>query len=165
MWTPHPTLPCQVNEQGQIRTYDAHHKKWVVRKSRPNKLRKNYLYLWIGDKSVAHHRVVAETLIPNPENKPTVNHKDGDKNNIHPTNLEWATYKENNEHAVRIGSHTNFGQKAIIQCTLDGTYITEFTSILQAANTLQLDRRAIQRVLDGTFTQTHGFKFIYKREG
>lgn len=44
------------------------------------------------------HRIVATAFIPNPENKRTVNHIDCNKNNNHLSNLEWATYKENNVH-------------------------------------------------------------------
>ena len=48
------------------------------------------------------HRLVANTFIPNTENKSQINHKDGDKSNNDISNLEWVTQSENNYHATRI---------------------------------------------------------------
>jgi hypothetical protein len=54
-------------------------------------------------KAAKVHRLVGLLFIPNPELKKTINHKDGIKTNNHYKNLEWATYAENNKHAIDTG--------------------------------------------------------------
>lgn len=57
----------------------------------------------IDKKVFKMHRCVAESFIPNPDNKPTINHIDGNKLNNNVDNLEWATYAENTQHAYKNG--------------------------------------------------------------
>lgn len=52
------------------------------------------------------HRIIAEYFVPNPNKKPWVNHKDGNKLNFSPSNLEWCTPSENHLHAYKNGLKT-----------------------------------------------------------
>ncbi len=71
------------------------------------------LYKNKKNKKMYIHRLLAQLFIPNPENKPEVNHKDGVKTNNSLDNLEWVTRSENTSHAYKIG--LNQGSKVLPQ--------------------------------------------------
>ncbi len=56
------------------------------------------------------HREVARLYLPNPDNLPCVNHIDGNKQNNHPSNLEWCTVSHNTRHAYKLGALNQAGE-------------------------------------------------------
>lgn len=79
-------------------------------------LRKDgYAVVPLGKKSPCTrvHQIVAKTFIPNPENKPEVNHIDGKKSNNAVTNLEWCTTSENQLHSCRVLGHKPQNMKPV----------------------------------------------------
>lgn len=84
----------EVSDHGRVRNSAT----LRVLKQFPN--REGYLRLQLGDrKNYAVHILVAKAFIPNPENKPEVNHVNGDKSHNYATALEWVTKSENIAHA------------------------------------------------------------------
>ena len=87
----------EVTKDGKI-----YNKKWG-RYVKPQPNGKGYLRVHIAGRMYFVHRLVAERYIPNPDNKPQVNHKDGNHLNNNVDNLEWVTNRENSIHALRNG--------------------------------------------------------------
>lgn len=94
----------QVSSEGRIKSM----RTTKVMKARVNKYGYKQLTLYKenqqGRTTKTLHRLVAIAFIPNIKNLATVNHKDLDKLNNNISNLEWATFAENTEHAKRLGA-------------------------------------------------------------
>lgn len=105
-------------------------------------LRKNHTA-----KVIPVHRLVAETFIPNPDNLPTVNHKDGDKANNRVSNLEWASYSENNVHALDTGLRLLRGNW-IAQYDMSNNIIKTYRSTCEASRITGIGRSMISHCLN-----------------
>ena len=109
----------QISNTGRVKSLKRvvpHKNRWKSKTSKriieekilkQNKTIHNYLFvqLYKNNKNQSNriHRLVASAFIPNSQNKPCVNHIDGNKNNCHISNLEWCTYSENSIHAFKTG--------------------------------------------------------------
>lgn len=90
--------------------------------------------------------LVAQHFIPNPNNLPQVNHKDGDKDNCNDWNLEWSTASSNIKHAYDTGLHKPniYHNRCVMQTTSSGKVIP-YRSIRDAEAQTGIDRSAISR--------------------
>lgn len=137
------------------------------------KLKNHYTpqgYLRIGlckngkQKHFLVHDLVALTYIPNPDNKPFVNHKDEDKTNNRVDNLEWCTSKENNRHGTRLTRIAESNKIAILQLDKLGRIIKRWDSQTDAGRELGLDKRNINACLKGRRKLCGGYKWRYVNE-
>lgn len=122
----YPDNIYEINKMGQIRNKTTH-------KLLKPAMREGYLFyvLRIHGKSTYHraHILVAKQFIPNPENKPMVNHIDEDRSNSCIDNLEWVTAKENANHGTSVNK-ANLGRyKMINEYDIYGKYIRTWKSI------------------------------------
>lgn len=102
------------------------------------------------------HILVANAFIPNTQNKPTVNHKDGNKHNNVVSNLEWSSYAENNTHAIITGLRKPRGV-AVEQYTISGEYVATYKSVTEAARATGFSRGGISHCIHGRTTISFGF--------
>ena len=115
-----------------------------------------YECIKINKKTYRVHRLVATSFIENPDNKPQVNHKDGNKLNNNVSNLEWVTNAENQIHAWDIGlqptrhaSNCIFSQKEADDIRKE--YVEEKTSTTKLAKKYGVAKTTIKDILKGKY--------------
>jgi len=119
-----------------------------------------YIYTRINYNKYAIHRLVAMMFIPNLENKPFVNHIDGNKLNNCINNLDWVTCYENNIHNHIMG-FVKYYSKKIIQYDLEMNEVNKYNSIKEASNILNIRNTNILGALKNRQKTAGGFIFKY----
>lgn len=110
------------------------------------------------------HRLVAQAFIPNPDNKPQVNHIDEDKTNNRVDNLEWSTATENANHGTRTERMAKTRSIPILATNIKTGEVEEFYGARECGRQLGLNQGHITSVLKGRRRQTGGYTFKYKGE-
>lgn len=152
-------LNYSVSDKGQVRNDKTH---YILKPSFQNGY---YSVRLVIEPNKSKHfrvnRLVAETFIPNPENKPYVNHIDGLTFNNDVTNLEWVTPSENSIHAYRIGLRNPNRQKGVNQYNLEGKYLLTFESINEASRQTGVQSSKISEVCRGNRKTAGEYQWRY----
>lgn len=124
------------------------------------------------------HRLVATAFIPKIEGKEFVNHINGIKTDNRVENLEWCSCSENELHAYRIGLAKNSEKqrkavskyakenrvKPIIQLGIDGSFIKEWKSAIEASEKLKIGNKTISNCVTGRSKTAGGYKWVTKEQ-
>ena len=114
------------------------------------------------DKHYLVHRLVAETFIPNPENLPTVNHKDENPSNNCVDNLEWCTNHYNLHYGNCITKISTTLGKPVLQYTLDMVFIKEYPSAAEAFRQTGISQGNINKCCNGKYRYKSAGGYIWK---
>lgn len=169
LWKTIPGYPCyEVSNLGKVRRITSPNHRGFVLKGRTLKQKPDHngylgvhLYACGKGKRFPVHRIVAKVFIPNPYEKPAINHIDCVVTNNRVENLEWCTLKENMQHARNLGMCTAHHTKPIVQINHSGDIIAEYESIHAASRLNNLTAGNISSALrTGRNAGGYRWKFI-----
>lgn len=161
-----------VSNKGRVKSLN-YHQTGEEHIMTPSTIRGGYLQVHLKQKGHLIHRLVANAFIPNPDNKPEINHKDEDKTNNNVENLEWRTHEENCNYGTRnkrVGEAiTNRSDLSMPVDILDkqGEFIRQFPSASEAERWLRTNgfpKAAHQNISDcckDKRNTAYGFKWRY----
>lgn len=119
-----------------------------------------YLHVSIDKKIRKIHRIVAMAFLPNPDNKPEVNHINGNKTDNRSDNLEWVTHKENFKHAIKHNlikeGENHYKSKFTNKDVRDIFNLSKTMQGKDIAKIYNVSRSTISRILNGRrWKKTH----------
>ena len=147
--------------------YTAYHKERTLKNSLTNE---GYccvkLYNDVGHQSKMVHRLVGEAFIPNPEDKPTINHISGVKDDNSVSNLEWSTGLEQSLHANLYDLvSVHLRMRAVLVYDVDGHFLYEFDSQKAAERVLDIPQTRISERCRGVQKNPYkGYHFEYSNK-
>lgn len=175
VWKQYPDYPfIEANQYGDVRTTDHYVTRSDGRKQFvKGRILKQHMdkdgYMQISTRmngknvNLLVHRVVATCFLPNPDNLPQVNHRDGDRTNNSVENLEFCTPQYNTAYREKYGvsakEFTKALRKSLFAVNLKTLEVLWFPSQHEAARQLGVDVRSINSVLKGRYKQTGGYWF------
>jgi len=114
-------------------------------------------------KTIAIHRLVAETFIDNPFNKKQVNHKDENKHNNCVNNLEFCTHKENMNYGTKQERESRIKTKYnVLQYDLEGNFIKKWFNLREITLNTNYKKENIMYCCEGKYKQAYGYIWRYK---
>ena len=155
----------QVSNKGRVKSLKFG-KERILKKYHTNNQGK-YFLVGLTKKSKTRNilvaRLVADAFIPNIDNKPCVNHINGNRIDNRVENLEWCTYKENSEHAWRTKLYKT--NKKVLMKTLGDEPILVFDSQSEAYRSTGINQSTISKCCRGIIESVRGFKWEFYIKG